>query len=859
MAPALDDDDLKYYAAYWIIKAAGLDIEWPQEKFKEKRDEAVQQVKAWWEENKHQYPKKSILPNTKQPAWGEAVEGLQVSIQTEKQSFGLDEPIVVNWCIKNVGDADRAIVWHPLHYSPVLFEIGKKGQEKYIRDDSRRYEFGAVPAPPKKLVLKPGDVKEAAFDLRYFGLGRLSVLGQPGEYEVAGLYDPKAARMLERYLKSDELQGVVTERIISGVIELTLTKDLSWLRHQLKEGEFHQRITAAFRLAPLIGNETVLSELRKIYPPEDTRHLVFLVDCMAIMGDRSHIDEVIDMCESGAYAPYWKDNPYTIIGFLLKWGDERGIRLLSEYLAKNSDKTSRPGSSEYCSAGALLRHIAYFGEPDKKPDKKDRKNLPLLVFFLDDRNNVGSFTVGGKNYFIRRCDHAGITIQKILERDWGLKFELPEAERDEIIGRMRAELIEIYPLIPVAPPDEPAWGEVVNGLQVSIWVDKHTFRIHEWLPIHWRIENRTSLEDRTIFWHPRHYLPVVFEIRRKGEEGKKYLRINARILPTRIEPSSPTKLVLSEREAHEVLFDLRDFEFGRAGTYEIRGVYDPGSSLMPAHFLKNPQYADAVKDRIFSGAITINIIYPPDWSETDIAFKEAMNYDLSFGIGVGRTQPGAIRAWEKFLAVGGISEEQRLFALWRIASLCSYNLDPVDRKEKPDEARSERLFKQVRDLIPGLVCNETINAATQHASHWGTPMERAMRKAENYRWFRTRTDEMIEMSASRVSKFGSMLPQKYRTGRTLKPAVGSLEERRKRLRRMLKEGEESLVNHIAEFIEWSPDGLAVAVLLKSVEDIADPSHLETWRNTKSRFESEWETSNKTTETEDISREEVSGK
>ena len=226
--------------------------------------------------------------------------------------------------------------------------------------------------------------------------------------------------------------------------------------------------------------------------------------------------------------------------------------------------------------------------------------------------------------------------------------------------------------------------------------------------------------------------------------------------------------------------------------------------------------------------------YPSEWSQTDIEFRKTVKLEW-YEAG---TQAGAIAAWERVLDIDGISPEQRLFATWRIASRCAYQLDER-RGEKPDMAKAERLFKKARDMIPGRVSMEAINAATQHASMWGTEIERARRKVDNYRWFRTRTEEMVEDSVDRVSYSGRVVGEEFLSETMHSPQV-SVDKRRKELRLQLAQGEECLVRQISEFIEWSNDGWAVKGLLSAVEDIADPVHLKTWRNTTSKFEQEWD-------------------
>jgi hypothetical protein len=85
-------------------------------------------------------------------------------------------------------------------------------------------------------------------------------------------------------------------------------------------GGFRDRLEAARLLAPVIGNEKVLAELEKMYPPENTRHMVRLVGLMASLGDRSHVKEVMDMYEAGGYAPYMQDYNDDMIDFIGRWG-----------------------------------------------------------------------------------------------------------------------------------------------------------------------------------------------------------------------------------------------------------------------------------------------------------------------------------------------------------------------------------------------------------------------------------------------------------------------------------------------------------------------------------------------------------
>ena len=114
-------------------------------------------------------------------------------------------------------------------------------------------------------------------------------------------------------------------------------------------------------------------------------------------------------------------------------------------------------------------------------------------------------------------------------------------------------------------------------------------------------------------------------------------------------------------------------------------------------------------------------------------------------------------------------------------------------------------------------------------------MEGARLKAENYRWFRTRTDEMIRRSAAVVSRHGRVVGEEF-YGRATNPIRTPPDKKRKLLRLLVKDGEANLVKQITEFIVWCDDDWAVTALLNSVKDVADPSHMERWENARGRAE-----------------------
>jgi len=223
----------------------------------------------------------------------------------------------------------------------------------------------------------------------------------------------------------------------------------------------------------------------------------------------------------------------------------------------------------------------------------------------------------------------------------------------------------------------------------------------------------------------------------------------------------------------------------------------------------------------------------------DIAFKKAMDKDLSRGVGEGRTQMGAVHAWEELIKRDDISEHQRRYALWRMASLLAYNFDP-ERGEAPNFDRSKKLFKKVMYLTPGLLCNETINSATQYATQPGTALEKAERLAESYRFLKTATQKMYSESSGKINRNGYALDKKFFSGIARLPAI-SLEETTKRLNRRMDDGQGVMKTRITGFLEYCTDEVASKRLLKLLEEFADPKDMEKWRNIKSKFQSWWAT------------------
>ncbi len=153
--------------------------------------------------------------------WGKDVNGLKVGISVRPEPFVVGGQMPVRFKIQNVGTQDRTIIWHELHYSPVVFEIGKKGGPKTIQEDSRRFNMDDAPSAPEKIVLKPGDFKEDIFYLQYFGF--LGTKEPSGTYEITGMYSPKDNKTLkDSWLKDEKYKNVVKDRIVSGTVEISV-------------------------------------------------------------------------------------------------------------------------------------------------------------------------------------------------------------------------------------------------------------------------------------------------------------------------------------------------------------------------------------------------------------------------------------------------------------------------------------------------------------------------------------------------------------------------------------------------------------------------------------------------------------
>ena len=222
---------------------------------------------------------------------------------------------------------------------------------------------------------------------------------------------------------------------------------------------------------------------------------------------------------------------------------------------------------------------------------------------------------------------------------------------------------------------------------------------------------------------------------------------------------------------------------------------------------------------------------PPEFEFTaaERALLDALQRDPSYSRGAAEalTQETAIAEWKRFLRRDDLTKEQRIFAWWRIGSLCAYNFD-AGRGETADNEQAERAFAKSRAVLPWLVSFETLNGATVNGSLTGTAKARAARLADAFQWLAARNDADVRRSAPIVNDRGSVLDRKF------DPALAnrersSADERKRRLRILLADYREAIVRRITEEIQYSQDPQAIAELLDTIENSADPEQMERWR------------------------------
>jgi len=153
----------------------------------------------------------------------------------------------------------------------------------------------------------------------------------------------------------------------------------------------------------------------------------------------------------------------------------------------------------------------------------------------------------------------------------------------------------------------PTWGKAVDGLRVSIEPahNKRRFAKGQPILITWTVKNFSD-KPRTILWHPLHYSPALFGVRR--DDGAFEVRVDLRRLVIGSYAAPPQPLVLAPGASKHQTFDLRYFGLDRPGKYELTGLYGPKAkeASIPREYLTAPKFAGAVLGPIIAST-TINI------------------------------------------------------------------------------------------------------------------------------------------------------------------------------------------------------------------------------------------------------------
>jgi hypothetical protein len=229
----------------------------------------------------------------------------------------------------------------------------------------------------------------------------------------------------------------------------------------------------------------------------------------------------------------------------------------------------------------------------------------------------------------------------------------------------------------------------------------------------------------------------------------------------------------------------------------------------------------------------------PTFTAAETALRKTMDADATYtGTQGFHPRDIAVAEWKELLKRTDLTKEQQGFAWWRIGSLYGCNFSRA-RGEGPDFKLSEEAFIKARELLPNLVCTESLNCATVYATVPGPLAERAGRLAESFNWLATRTSEDVDRSAKLVNTAGGLLDNKMIPG--LAGRDNSVEARRLLLQKQLAESRQVIVDRIVEAIRYSRDPSAqreaapatIDKLLKLIEETASPETMKHFRSIQS--------------------------
>ena len=386
---------------------------------------------------------------------GEVVSGLQVSISLTKTKFGYMEPIHIRSRIQNVSKEPKTIIWQKPPTSPMIFEVVKPDDMKhYFEDLSMKERLLSPNSLPEIRVLQPGSLYETFADLRQ--VLNIDPHKTDGSFELRTLYSPRNASTMSYRLKKDSFQvpeGVFMELVASPTLSFTLTDDLTWLKDQLASGN----LDAAKKLVEPLGKDYVLAELKKLYSTKSLLDKLPLVDCMAQLGNTSHIKDILDAYDSGELLPpgsIYEECKVWI--FLLKWGANREQKHLVHFLQENLGHVYNTDNTTF-SVDPFLVALVEGRDEMGNEFSLDKGAAPLMAMVLDvqkakEHRNIKDAAGVEHDVTVRWCDEAAMMLQKILQRDWGFTCDKPVKERDAIITRMRTEFADLVRMLSSEDP-----------------------------------------------------------------------------------------------------------------------------------------------------------------------------------------------------------------------------------------------------------------------------------------------------------------------------------------------------------------------------------------------------------------------
>ncbi|MFI4862279.1 MAG: hypothetical protein ACIAXF_16565, partial [Phycisphaerales bacterium JB063] len=221
-----------------------------------------------------------------------------------------------------------------------------------------------------------------------------------------------------------------------------------------------------------------------------------------------------------------------------------------------------------------------------------------------------------------------------------------------------------------------------------------------------------------------------------------------------------------------------------------------------------------------------------DWSDADLVFAEILNQDARFvssGDALFMTQAEAAKAWSDFLQRDDLEPRHRIVANWRIIAIHTTNRD-IRSGEEANYDLAEEAAIALQEASEDLVSHEVINSMTLYLSLPGSQQQRFGRLSKSYRWFQTRSDEILAASAGQVTGNGFLVGEPMVSG--FGTVGDASDEKVQRLRSQLNQAIRAINQRITYQLsrERDLDVQSASNFLESIEDVAPPDLIRHWRS-----------------------------